>query len=95
MQSTKKNKDADDTPKKGLSVLAEKRRTLALRKRRVRTSGHFVEKSAEEFRASRAKGDSLKKAGVAPYAFVRLNPKAISEKFKFQTLKVSCEDKTL
>ncbi|OEH76144.1 hypothetical protein cyc_04214 [Cyclospora cayetanensis] len=71
-----------------LSCLAARR--AALREMRKKQSGgHFVQRSGEEFKAKRAQGDLKLKAGMDPYAFVKLNRGVLKEKYRAQAVRVS------
>lgn len=82
----KKGKDSNSS-KNNLSCLAARR--AALREmRKQQAKGHFVQRSGEEFKARRAKGDRKTKDGLEPYAFVRLNRGILKEKYRAQAVKV-------
>lgn len=74
--------------KANLSCLAARRAALRdLRKKQ--SGGHFVQRTGEEFKAKKAKGDLKAKAGLEPYAFVKLNRGVLKEKYRAQALRVS------
>lgn len=49
---------------------------------------HFVQKSADTYKATKAAGDVKKNANVLPYAYIRLNPAMYKEKRRAQAIRV-------
>ncbi|CDJ27714.1 uncharacterized protein EMH_0092020 [Eimeria mitis] len=77
---------SSSSTKPSLSSLAARRAALK-EKRKQQRGGHFTERSGAEFKARKAKGDVKKKAGVDPYAYIKLNRGILKEKYRAQALR--------
>ncbi|PFH34586.1 hypothetical protein BESB_066190 [Besnoitia besnoiti] len=71
--------------RKNLSCLAARREAMKSAKQE-RRRGHFVQKSGDEFKAKKAKGDVKQNNKVEPFAYIRLNRVMLREKHRPQAL---------
>ncbi|EPR61641.1 NUC173 domain protein [Toxoplasma gondii GAB2-2007-GAL-DOM2] len=82
-----KNRKAPETggQRKNLSCLAARRAAMKTAKKE-RRRGHFVQKSGDEFKAKKARGDVKQNNKVEPFAYIRLNRVMLREKHRPQAL---------
>ncbi|CBZ52405.1 conserved hypothetical protein [Neospora caninum Liverpool] len=71
--------------RKNLSCLAARREAMKSA-REERRRGHFVQKSGDEFKAKKARGDVKQNNKVEPFAYIRLNRVMLREKHRPQAL---------
>lgn len=80
--------DAGSDEENGKSKRKKMKTNEGIEKNKGKPMGHYVKYSGDEYKNKRAKGDKILQGKYEPFAYIQLNPKAVSNKGKKANLKV-------